>query len=182
MEISIPYDTFDRTTPADRSPAVITENTHCPMKRSLLLADLWKMLRETQLKIEIQILPQLADPDLYADPTGELSQTLSLSANGIEQYFKAHKLVDEKRTSSSERGHKGDTNCPTRSGAGCPECNEESIRRAPPLIPTEDLPLDQAGWSADYSLPTGNTNSEVEANIHEIAERWINEKTRTLRT
>jgi len=28
----------------------------------------------------------------------------------------------------------------------------------------------------------GNTNSEVEANIHEIAERWINEKTRTLRT
>jgi len=45
------------------------------------------MLHETQLKIENQILPKLADPDLNADPTSELSQTLSLSADAIKQYF-----------------------------------------------------------------------------------------------
>jgi hypothetical protein len=123
------------------------------MRRSRLLADPWKTVRETLLKIETQILPQLADPDLDADPTGELSQTLRLSADGIEQHFKTHKLVAKKRTSSStsKRGHKDDTNCPRCSGAGCPDCKEESIQHGPRLIPTEDLPLplDQPRWSAD---------------------------------
>ncbi len=33
------------------------------MKRSLLLAELWKMLRETQLKMETQIVPLLSELD-----------------------------------------------------------------------------------------------------------------------
>jgi hypothetical protein len=65
------------------------------MKQSLLLAELWKMLRETQLKMETQIVPLLSELD--ADPTGELSQTLNLAADAIEQHFRTHKLVAEKR-------------------------------------------------------------------------------------
>jgi putative transposase len=39
--------------------------------------------------------------------------------------------------------------------------SKEGIRRGSPQITTEALPLDQAGWSADYSLPTGNANEEA---------------------
>jgi hypothetical protein len=65
------------------------------LKHSLLLAELWKMLRETQLKMETQIVPLLSELD--ADPTSELSQTLNLAADAIEQHFRTHKLVAEKR-------------------------------------------------------------------------------------
>lgn len=67
------------------------------MNRSLLLAELWKMLRETQLKMETQIAPLLSELD--ADPTGELSQTLNIAADAIEQHFRTHKLVAKKRKS-----------------------------------------------------------------------------------
>src|SRR4030095_1636987 len=36
-----------------------------------------------------------------------------------------------------------------------------SAQRGSPQIITEALPLDQPGWSADYSLPTGTASEEV---------------------
>jgi len=45
-----------------------------------------KMLRETQLKMERQIVPLLSELD--ADPAGELSQTLNLAADAIERHFR----------------------------------------------------------------------------------------------
>jgi hypothetical protein len=68
----------------------------------------------------------LADPDLNADLTSELSQTLSLSAD-VKQYFKTHKLVARKRASSSWGGCKSETNYLTRPGEGYPDHKEENI-------------------------------------------------------
>ena len=140
------------------------------MRRSLLLAELWKLLHETQVNIETQILPQLADPELCPDPTGELSQTLSLSVDCIKQYFKTHRLVAKKRTSSSWRGHKSETNCPTRSGAGYTDSKEENIQSdSPPIVTDEELDQELAkeGWGAMY-LPRGNAEPTVDANSQEI--------------
>jgi len=39
--------------------------------------------------------------------------------------------------------------------------NKGSAQRGSPQIIADALPLDQPGWSADYSLPTGNANEEV---------------------
>jgi len=36
-----------------------------------------------------------------------------------------------------------------------------SAQRGSPQIIVEALPLDQPGWSADYSLPTGNASEEA---------------------
>jgi hypothetical protein len=39
--------------------------------------------------------------------------------------------------------------------------SSESARARSPQIIAESLPLDQPGWSADYSLPTGNASEEA---------------------
>jgi hypothetical protein len=61
-------------------------------------------------------------------------------------------------TSQAGSSHEsGGQKKPTRNSVS----SGESARARSPQIIAESLPLDQPGWSADYSLPTGNASEEA---------------------
>jgi putative transposase len=89
-----------------------------------------------------------------------LPDSTSINSAETKDDAKEIYLLTEHPASQADFGHSrghGRQKKPARNSVS----SKERARARSPQIITEALPLDQQGWSADYSLPTGNASEET---------------------